>query len=211
MAMQIATENARRTLLIILDLDGTLIHSGPQESKRIRLLDSPPDFFVEGIQAFKRPGVEQLLHVLTRLPHVKVAVWTAASASYAQQVVHELFPDKSVLQFVYDAQQRGVHTKGGIKDLRTLPPEFKLDWTIMVDDSPSACYPRENVICVPTWTGPQTEADDVLVVLLEYFKHLTDILIQHQDTSDDDVPTTIDIRTLLQADWYKRFCKTSSS
>ena len=154
--------DSQSKLLVVLDLDGTLIHTG--ETGGSPLLSRLPDFFVDGDAAFRRPGLAAFIDFVTS--HFDVGVWTAASESYAQSVIGAVFPDPSVLKFVYSAAHSIL--RGEVrKDLTKLPRPHDLCRTGLIDDTEGVCPQHDtNLIRVPSWTG--VGKDEVLVLLGEY-------------------------------------------
>ncbi len=67
-------------LLVILDLDETLIHANP-----IALERQDWDFEYESYKVYKRPFLDEFLKELPK--HFKVAVWSSASDDYVQYIV----------------------------------------------------------------------------------------------------------------------------
>jgi len=84
----------RPKLLLILDLDETLIHSS-----RV-LLDPVHDFEVLGYYVYKRPFLDEFIRQMGE--HFQLAVWSAASAEYVEQVAGLLFPVLTGLAFLWD-------------------------------------------------------------------------------------------------------------
>ncbi len=80
-------------ILVILDLDETLIHA----------TSSPPnnawDFVVFNYNVYRRPGLDSFLETIT--PFFDIAVWSSASDDYVKKVVQEIFSDKYNLIFVW--------------------------------------------------------------------------------------------------------------
>ncbi len=114
-------------LLVILDLDETLVHVPEQPLSR------PPDFRVRGYPAYRRPHLESFLKELRG--RYEVAIWTTAVAAYAEAVVAEIIPFRSELAFLWSAEECVV--EGGVKALRRVAAlGFDLARVLVVDDSP---------------------------------------------------------------------------
>lgn len=80
-------------ILIILDLDETLVHATAK----------PPnnnwDFELFDYQIYKRPNLDLFLNNLPL--HFDVAVWSSASDDYVREIVKIIFPASFDLKFVW--------------------------------------------------------------------------------------------------------------
>ncbi len=158
--------------LLILDLDETLIYSRPHT------LAGTPDFQVGPYHVYKRPGLDQFLAACS--DWFQVAVWTSASADYAAEVIHELFPSPERLAFIWTAdhctvrydQEVGEHCAR--KNLKKIKRRgYALESVIVVDDSPEKWRQSYgNLVSVHPFLGD--EGDDELTRLLPYLRHLKD-------------------------------------
>jgi TFIIF-interacting CTD phosphatase-like protein len=121
-------------MLLILDLDETLIHATTEPRDRIA------DFHVGEYAVYRRPGVAAFLDFA--LSHFEIAVWTSSTMSYAVDVVAGIFPDPTVLKFMW-ARERCVHRRDletgetvWIKDLKKVKRfGYPLEQVLIVDDS----------------------------------------------------------------------------
>lgn len=80
-------------ILLILDLDETLIHASATEVR------ADADFQVFHYFVYKRPGLAEFLTTCTR--HFKLAIWSSASDDYVQAVVRQILPAEVALEFVW--------------------------------------------------------------------------------------------------------------
>ena len=80
-------------ILLILDLDETLIHATTQQ------LPAPADFEVFHYHVYKRPGVDCFLRQVAA--HFRLAVWSSASDDYVREIVSRLFPADIPLEFAW--------------------------------------------------------------------------------------------------------------
>ena len=85
--------SARFDKLLILDLDETLIHSTEKQ------LQCPGDLKIEEYNVYKRPGVDEF--IFTCATWFNLAVWTAASRSYASEIIEFIFPKSVELKFMF--------------------------------------------------------------------------------------------------------------
>jgi TFIIF-interacting CTD phosphatase-like protein len=145
-----------KRLLVILDLDETLIHGSTSIAKETADFQSGPH------RCLIRPHALDLIDAL--LDRFEVAVWTSAGELHAQSVVDALFESRDDLSFVWSASRctdyrdfendRTVSLKQS-KKLRRYG--YELDHVIAIDESP------EN-ICAITETsfvsnhGSETQA-----------------------------------------------------
>jgi RNA polymerase II subunit A small phosphatase-like protein len=162
-------------ILLILDLDETLIHA------RETPLERPPDFVVYGYHVYRRPHLDHFL--AQALSHFDVAIWSSASDDYVRAVVDSIFPDPSLLQFVWGrsrATLRRVYQdeSGYMIDpwdhnhyLKPLTKVRRAGWNIervlIVDDTPEKCLRNYgNAIYPRPYEGA---IDDEELMLLESY------------------------------------------
>ena len=147
-------------ILLILDLDETLIHATDQK------LEGEPDFSIFDYLVYKRPYLQEFLN------HIKddflIAIWSSASDDYVEAVVKKIIPIDLRLEFVwgrsrcsyrrnimideygyYDPDPSNHHYY--IKPLKKLKKQgYNLKRILIVDDSPhkskdnygNAIYPK---------------------------------------------------------------------
>ena len=144
-------------MLLILDLDETLIHATE------RRLAGPPDFVFDRFNIYRRPHLAEFLAFCAA--HFSVAVWTSSSEPYAEAVVEEVFGEHYPLEFLwarkrctprFDAETK---TDSWLKDLKKVRRRgYNLDRVLVVDDTPGK-HARNygNLVRVEPFHG---EADD---------------------------------------------------
>lgn len=86
-------ERMSEKILVILDLDETLIHATDKPH------DDTWDFQVFHYKVYKRPYLQEFLLGLKE--HFDVAVWSSASDDYVDLIVKEIFPEDYTLKFVW--------------------------------------------------------------------------------------------------------------
>ncbi|KAL6074625.1 Phosphoprotein phosphatase [Balamuthia mandrillaris] len=157
--------------LIVLDLDGTLIHSEFRPRPH-----QPHDFslFDDEIFVFKRPYLKLFLDTL--LEWFEVGVWTASGCEYAAKVVQNIFADPRRLKFIYSAERctnKSCAVTGErvvIKDLRKLRRKGYLrEKMLIIDDTPST-WTRNYGNAVPIEPYWGARVDDQLLLLLHYLE-----------------------------------------
>lgn len=146
-------------LLVILDLDETLVHVPDWP------LGRRADFHVLGHPGYRRPHLEAFLSELR--DRYEVAVWTAARRDYAEEVVAAICPWRSELAFVWSGEDCVEHLDGegggwsAVKDVRRVRERgYDLGRVVMVDDSPEKhLHGRENLIPIAPFLGDGADAE----------------------------------------------------
>lgn len=170
-------------ILLILDIDETLIHASSKELIR------KPDFEVFGYSIYKRPMLSEFIDKIKN--HFLIAVWSSASDDYVEEIVKQIF-DKSVkLEFVWgrskctyrrniQVDEYGYFNSDPnshyhyIKPLKKLKRKgFELNRMLIVDDSPHKCQDNYgNAVYPKEFLGDKN--DDELILLAEYLLKLKD-------------------------------------
>lgn len=174
-----STENK---MLIILDLDETLIHATAKPH------DENWQHEVFHYKLYRRPHLEKFLDGLRE--HFDVAVWSSASDDYVEQVVNHIFPGDYGLKFVWGrsrcthkpnyekAEELGFHDFAHYDYIKKLDKVFeKFPYAkgrvLIVDDTPrKSMYNFGNAIYPCEFSGQAD--DDELLHLLEYIVSLKD-------------------------------------
>jgi RNA polymerase II subunit A small phosphatase-like protein len=135
-------------ILLVLDLDETLIHASDTR------LDRAEDFRLFDYFIYVRPHLERFLTECAA--HFRLAVWSSASDDYVAELVQRIFPRQLTPEFVWGrsrctfsldrAQVRefGYLDPGShynyVKKLHKLKRKgYRLERTLIVDDTPSKC------------------------------------------------------------------------
>lgn len=160
-------------LLVILDLDETLVHVPEHRLARA------PDFVASGLvphawehPVYVRPHLEEFLSGLRE--RYAVAIWTAAGSSYAEAIVSRVIPWWKELAFLWSAEHCTRHfdhetrDHTTIKKLRKVASQgYDLSRVVMVDDSPEKHLRNYgNLVPVSAFCGDLADAE--LPPLLEY-------------------------------------------
>jgi RNA polymerase II subunit A small phosphatase-like protein len=187
----------KEKILLILDLDETLIHATEKE------LSYPADFQVFGYYVYKRPYLEEFM--LGCNQHFKLAVWSSASDDYVEEIVKQIMPTEIKLEFVWgrsrctycfdaltfeSAQYADYYSHYNyVKVLKKVKKRgYALERVLIVDDTPSkAKYNYGNVIYPSEYLGE--EEDNELQLLLNYLITLKDIE---------------NVRTIEKRNWIRR-------
>lgn len=168
MARMTGLADTVRNLLLVLDLDETLLYATTSPMTR------PADFAVGDYHVYKRPHVDDFLAQC--FAWFDVAVWTSASVRYAAGIVAALFPQSPVFVWAGDRCTSALDLETGerfdIKDLKKVKKlGYDLDHILVVDDSAEK-HRRSygNLIRVSAYMG--ADADAELPMLLPYLDRL---------------------------------------
>lgn len=184
-------------MLIILDLDETLIHTTPEPSSNLWAFEY--GFY----KVFLRPGLSTFLEGLKE--HFKVAVWSSASDDYVQFLVEKIFPEGYPLEFVWGRSRCGYksqlaqiermgyydnHHLHFIKPLKKVKRAGfgRLERMLIIDDTPTkATANYGNAIYPEEFTGDLRDRE-----LECLFKYLVSI---------KDLPN---VRKVEKRDWHRQ-------
>ena len=168
-------------ILLILDIDETLIHARETE------LNRKPDFIVFDYLVYKRPFLDDFL--LQVKDNFLLAVWSSASDAYVEAIVENIFPKEIKLEFIW-GRSRCTYRRNlqideygyydgnylnhyhYIKPLKKLKRKgYKLDRILIVDDSPHKCQDNYgNAIYPKEYNGEQNDYE--LKFLAKYLDNL---------------------------------------
>jgi len=168
----------KSNILIILDLDETLIHASLTE------LDALYSFKVDEYFIYIRP----LLHTfLTNLSHhFAIGIWSSASDEYVQEITRQILPDTLEPILIWGRSKctvkRDVNydTYNFEKRLDKLKKKgYSLEQILIIDDSPSKSRTNYgNAIYIKEFLGDMN--DQELQFLYEYlltFKKVTNVRV----------------------------------
>lgn len=166
-------------ILLILDLDETLIHACETP------LERPADFKLYDYHVYRRPYLAQFIERCANC--FDLAVWSSASDDYVREVTRKIFPDPDQLLFVWGRSRatlrRSVdeeygHSPYWLGHMAYLKPLHKvarrgwdLNRVLIVDDSPEKSVRNYgNAVHPSAYEGD--EKDDELVHLATYLESL---------------------------------------
>lgn len=174
-------DNQTSRILLILDLDETLIHAREQP------LDRPADFTVYGYHVYRRPHLDAFLAECAA--HFDLAVWSSAGDDYVRAVVDRIFPDPALLQFVWGRSRATFRRFSQPDDGYFLDPwdhthylkpltkvrkaGWSLDRVLIVDDTPEKCLRNYGNAIYPRPYDGDVD-DDELPHLMRYLLRLKD-------------------------------------
>jgi len=165
----------KQTKLFILDLDETLIH-GSESALDVGGCPPDPDVQVGRFAVYERPYVREFMAFCRE--HFKVAIWTTASADYAEPILHHICGADYPFEFIWCRERctpRGEGFDGEfrwVKDLKKVRKKgWNLDHVLMLEDKPeNLCRHYGNVIRITPFTGDQ--ADEELKRLMPFLLEL---------------------------------------
>jgi carboxy-terminal domain RNA polymerase II polypeptide A small phosphatase len=173
-----------KTILLILDLDETLIHASREE------LRADFDFKIWHYFVYKRPFLDDFIRICSK--NFTLAVWSSASDDYVEEIVKQIFPADIPLVFVWGRSKctpiispnvdlYGYHNMDistGYEYAKLLKKTkkfgFGLEKTLIVDDTPlKVANAFGNAIYPKMYEGEKD--DDELVHLAQYLLTLKDV------------------------------------
>jgi carboxy-terminal domain RNA polymerase II polypeptide A small phosphatase len=173
----------QQTMLLILDLDETLIHATSEPPR------DDYHFEVDRYAVFKRPHLDAFLAICAQ--HFDLAIWSSASDDYVQAIVAQIIPATIPLKFVWGRSRctprtafqldkygsdetRGFGHYEYAKHLKKLKRRgYDLRQVLIVDDTPAKVRNAYgNAIYVRPFQAE--EEDDELRLLSDYLVQLKD-------------------------------------
>jgi RNA polymerase II subunit A small phosphatase-like protein len=175
-------------ILLILDLDETLVHAAE------RPLAQTQDFLVGPYFVYRRPHLGEFLTACAA--RFRLAVWSTAGDEYIAQVVRRILPPNVELVFAWGRSRcaRKYNTDWFedefLKDLKKVKRAgYPLERVLIVEDTPRKVHRHYgNAVYVPPYLGATD--DDVLPRLTHYL---------------DSIHQTPNVRVLEKRGWIQRF------
>ncbi|GAA4279226.1 NIF family HAD-type phosphatase [Aquimarina mytili] len=167
------TENK---ILLVLDLDETLIHATEQK------LEIDFDFQYANYFIYRRPHLEWFLETMSS--HFKLAVWSSADDQYVEEIVNTIKPESIEFEFIWGRTRcttkrdytldEYVHEKR-LKKVKK--KGFSIEQILMIDDSPEKTKDNYgNAIYVSAFEGDQNDSElKSLAAYLESIKNTLNI------------------------------------
>ncbi|MGH1385218.1 NIF family HAD-type phosphatase [Kordia sp.] len=164
--------NETEKILLILDLDETLIHA--TETK----LEIDSDFQYAGYYVYKRPNLIEFLIEMNQ--YFKLAIWSSADDKYVNDVTELIKPTEIEFEFVWARSRCTIRRDYELdqyvpeKRLKKVKKRgFRLEKSLIVDDSPEKTKDNfGNAIYVLPFEGNQN--DNELNILSEFLKTIKD-------------------------------------
>ena len=188
--------NHQDKILLILDLDETLIHATTTQ------LSSAPNFQVFKYLVYKRPFLEDFLTTCNQF--FDLAVWSSASDDYVKEIVENIFPENLPLKFVWGRSRCTPKSQNQINEfgyydgfdhyhynkhlIKVKKQGYDLRRVLIVEDTPSkVANSYGNAIYIKEYKGEKE--DNYLLLLSKYLLTLKDVE---------------NVRTLEKRGWEKR-------
>jgi carboxy-terminal domain RNA polymerase II polypeptide A small phosphatase len=168
-------------ILLILDIDETLIHATSKE------LDIPFDFMVFKYFVYMRPSLSTFLDYA--FSNFNVAFWSSASDDYVFEIVENIVREEQKPVFVWGRSRctpkrndltgnydyysdNGFSHYQYTKQLKKIKRQgFTLEKTLMVDDTPSkVANSYGNAIYIKEFNGDKEDRE--LILLMNYLETL---------------------------------------
>lgn len=156
----------KSNILLILDLDETLIHA------TTKILDFEPDFHFDKFFVYKRPHLDKFLEDISK--HYTIGIWSSANDIYVAEIISKLNYKELDFAFIW-GRSRCTLKRDYVLDnyffekrLAKLKKKgFKLEQILIVDDTPeksSANY--GNAIYIKEFIGNKSDCE--LIYLYDY-------------------------------------------
>lgn len=159
-------------ILIILDLDETLVHA--TETK----LKQKEDVRVSNYFVYKRPHLEFFLQEL--FEHFKIGIWSSGNDDYVEKIVNEITPKNINFEIIWgrsrcsikrDFESQDYYYEKRLDKLKR--KGFTLEKILLIDDSPEKARKNYgNAVYIKEFIGNKT--DNELPMLLKYLILLKD-------------------------------------
>ncbi len=176
-----------KKLLLIFDLDETLIHASKTK------LNREADFKIGEYHIYKRPKVDEFLERCFQ--DFRVAIWSSAADDYVKETVKELITSYDQLEFIWTRLNCSVKVVkkpllegfdyGGfykehqwIKPLRRIKQKgIGQKLMLIVDNSPfKVVESKENALIIKSFVGdPSDDELNKLFKFLQNFKTIADV------------------------------------
>lgn len=179
-------------ILLILDLDETLIHAseGP--------LGWEHDFLVGPYRVHRRPHLDEFLTSCSEA--FRLAVWSSASDDYVREVVGRIMPPGVDLAFAwgsgrcvrrYDPERFEDYFVKDLKKVKRMG--YPLDRVLIADDTPRKVQRHYgNAVYIPPFFGdPEDRTLPRLARYLISLRHVANVRTLEKRGWSGDVPCTI--------------------
>ena len=162
--------------LLILDIDESLVHSADNP------LDPNFDFRLSSYQVVKRPFLDEFMVNIFRW--FNIALWTAATEDYAQEMVQRIIPNSHQLKFMWSRQRCTLKRDCDkddyywIKDLKKVKRlGYNLDMVLVIEDEPRSMQRSYgNIIIIRPFDGdPRDEELQILTQYLEWIRKVENV------------------------------------
>lgn len=162
--------------LLILDIDESLVYSSENP------LDPNFNFRLDSYKVVKRPYLDKFISQIFQW--FDVAIWTAATDDYAQEIIQQVFPSSQKLEFVWSRKRcalRYDYEKGDyfwIKDLKKVKRiGYNLEKVLIIEDESRAIQRSYgNLILTSAYDGnPEDKELQILLNFLEWISKVENV------------------------------------
>jgi RNA polymerase II subunit A small phosphatase-like protein len=168
--------NINEKILIVLDLDETLIYA---TKKKIDSISH--DFIYDDFFVYKRPYLAEFLQSIK--DDFRIAVWSSAGDEYVSQIVSNVFPENYKLEFIW-GRSKCTLKKDLVfdnyyftKPLKKIKRNgFNLEQTLIIDDTPEKSKTNYgNAIYIKEFKGEADEELNKLSIYLQSLKKIKNV------------------------------------
>lgn len=163
-------------ILLILDVDETLIHADESSGTR------PANFHVGHYSVCRRPGLEDFFQSLRA--DFTFAIWSSSESRYLSDILKQILPNELDLAFVWDRtrctqridhERQTTYFSKNLKKVRRLG--YDLDRVLIIDDTPEKVEQYfGNALYVTPWYGDPSDTElPRLAAYLQTLCHLTNL------------------------------------
>ena len=164
--------NKKSDILLILDLDETLIHA------TVNKLTIPEHFLYEKYYIYKRPYLDTFLKDISQ--HFTIGIWSSAGDTYVNEIVQRIKPEEINFEIIWgrsrctikrDYEMDNYYPEKRLAKLKK--KGFSLEKIIIVDDSPEKSKSNYgNAIHIKEYSGDENDKElkllhDYLITLKE--------------------------------------------
>jgi TFIIF-interacting CTD phosphatase-like protein len=165
-------------ILLILDLDETLIHAS-----ETRLTSVEHDFVYAGYFVYKRPGLDEFLDSIKDA--FRIAVWSSASDDYVISIASNIFKDSIEPEFIWGRSKctfkrdLELDTYYFAKQLKKLKRKgYELERILIIDDTAEKVKDNfGNAIYIKEFTGTPDNELNKLSIYLQKLKSTNNVRI----------------------------------
>ncbi len=186
--------NSPQKILLIFDLDETLIHATTKK------LEAEPDFIIGDFFIYKRPFVDEFLQAC--FLKYKVALWSSADDEYVKETVKQLIPNHEYLEFIWARSNCSVKVVkkpiydegeflGNYKEYQWIKPlnrirrkGLRISSMLIIDNSPyKVIESKENALIIKSFYGDKKDRE-LTVLLKELEKYDTTLDVRKIDKNE---------------------------
>jgi len=159
-------------MIVILDIDETLIHSVKDSNS---ISSDNTSFHITGYTVLKRPYLHQFIENLVNDEYYDIGIWSAGTYDYVHEIANYIIPDKSKIKFIMTRNDCNEmmckplskvrnHIKKSEKD--TLFPRSVHDFILIDDRNKVTGYDHLNHLKIEPFEGDKDDLE--LKYLWEY-------------------------------------------